>query len=1047
MIWQRRHSRLSNSLWLSALALLLLAGSVFYCIGNENRIGRDYRLGLDAYRLVDELDKASGEAWRMALGYIVSGDPEYRRRYREVAELRGGDRPDAWQDAGFTVEELAKLAEAKAKAGELAAIELAAMQLAETADPADAANRFRAASMLDNPAYRRANAEWIRSIGEARGMVQMRSERSARQQAEMAWLLRISIAVAGLLLVLGLRWVYRTVYAILGASPEQVHQQIAELGRGDFSQPVAVPANLHNSVMGWLSETQRQLARIDADRRSAEAKTLRLTQLYAALSQCNQAIVRCNSEAELFPQICRDAVMFGGMKMAWVGMLDPSGQTVVPVASYGSGVEYLAGIAIGVDAKHGNGCGPTGTALREDKAYWCQDYLHDPTTAAWHERGAQFGWRASAALPLHKNGVPVGTLNLYADSVNAFDFAARNLLLEMAMDIDHALKGFEREAERRHALQMEILRTFMLERLNSGGSLRELLDEVVRKLESAMPDCICSVLLLDEGGRHLRVAAAPGLPDFYNRAIDGAEIGPGVGSCGNSAFTGQRTVVADIARHPYWANYKTLAEQAGLGACWSEPILGAAKKVLGTFAIYQRYPASPDNFALRLLDMVAHFVALAIERKQAEEHIYQLANYDPLTGLPNRGQLNNHLKYALGLARRTNGQLALMFLDIDHFKDVNDTLGHSIGDALLVELANRLRAALRAEDIVTRLGGDEFIVLLPGANANAAAYIAQKLLDAISAPFRIEHYDLNMSASIGIALYPNDGEDLETLSKSADTAMYRVKLEGRHGCRFFTPEMHANSARNLQLVNGLRHALERGELELHYQPQLSLKTGKVTGAEALLRWRHPELGQVSPAEFIPVAEDSGLILPIGEWVIRTAVRQARQIMADGLGPLVMAVNLSAVQFSQPTLPDLVGSILDQEGLPPEYLELELTERVAMNQPHAAIAAMDNLHRRGIRMSIDDFGTGYSSLSYLKKFKVYKLKIDQSFVRDINTDAEDKAIVSAVISLADSLGLATIAEGVETSEQKAFLQQQGCDEMQGYLFSRPLTASQLLEFLR
>lgn len=253
----------------------------------------------------------------MALGYIVSGDPEYRRRYREVAELRGGDRPDAWQDAGFTVEELAKLAEAKAKAGELAAIELAAMQLAETADPADAANRFRAASMLDNPAYRRANAEWIRSIGEARGMVQMRSERSARQQAEMAWLLRISIAVAGLLLVLGLRWVYRTVYAILGASPEQVHQQIAELGRGDFSQPVAVPANLHNSVMGWLSETQRQLARIDADRRSAEAKTLRLTQLYAALSQCNQAIVRCNSEAELFPQICRDAVMFGGMK--WLG--------------------------------------------------------------------------------------------------------------------------------------------------------------------------------------------------------------------------------------------------------------------------------------------------------------------------------------------------------------------------------------------------------------------------------------------------------------------------------------------------------------------------------------------------------------------------------------------------------------------------------------------------------------------------------------------------------------------------------------------------------
>lgn len=1047
MIWQRRHSRLSVSVWSSALALLLLAGAVAYCIHYESRIGHVFRHEGDAYRLVDELAKTSDDAWRMALGYIISGDPEYRHRYRDVAEIRDGRRLEALSAAGFTAAELAQLAEAKGLAAQLAQIELAAMQLAETGGTADAGNRYRAASMLESQPYRQAYADWRHVVGEAGRMVRTRSERLARQQAEMAWLLRLSVALAGLMLVWALWRVYRAVYATLGASPEQVREQIAELGCGDFSQALPVPPELRDSVLGWLSETQRQLARIDADRRNAEAKTQRLTQLYAALSQCNQAIVRCNSEAELFPQICRDAVMFGGMKMAWIGMLDQTGQTLVPVASYGSGIEYLSGISIGVDARPSNGYGPTGTALREDKAYWCQDYLNDPATAAWHERGVQFGWRASAALPLHKNGVPVGTLNLYADSVNAFDFAARNLLLEMAMDIDHALKGFEREAERQHALQMEILRTFMLERLNSGGSLRELLDEVVRKLESAMPDCICSILLLDEGGRHLRVAAAPGLPDFYNRAIDGVEIGPGVGSCGNTAFTGQRTVVADIARHPYWESFKELAAQAGLAACWSEPILGSAKKVLGTFAIYQHYPASPDNFALRLLDMVAHFVALAIERKQAEEHIYHLANYDPLTGLPNRGQLNNHLKYALGLARRTNGQLALMFLDIDHFKDVNDTLGHSIGDALLVELAKRLRAALRAEDIVTRLGGDEFIVLLPGANANAAAYIAQKLLDAISAPFRIEHYDLNMSASIGIALYPNDGEDLETLSKSADTAMYRVKLEGRHGCRFFTPEMHANSARNLQLVNGLRHALERGELELHYQPQLSLKTGAVTGAEALLRWRHPELGQVSPAEFIPVAEDSGLILPIGEWVIRTAVRQARQIMADGLGPLVMAVNLSAVQFSQPTLPELVGSILDQEGLPPEYLELELTERVAMNQPQAAIAAMDNLHRRGIRMSIDDFGTGYSSLSYLKKFKVYKLKIDQSFVRDISTDAEDKAIVSAVISLADSLGLATIAEGVETPEQKAFLQQQGCDEMQGYLFSRPLTASQLMDFLR
>jgi diguanylate cyclase (GGDEF)-like protein len=387
-----------------------------------------------------------------------------------------------------------------------------------------------------------------------------------------------------------------------------------------------------------------------------------------------------------------------------------------------------------------------------------------------------------------------------------------------------------------------------------------------------------------------------------------------------------------------------------------------------------------------------------------------------------------------------------MFLDLDHFKDINDTLGHSIGDALLVELANRLRSVLREEDTVTRLGGDEFILLLPGVDTRGAAYVAQKLLDTIADSYRIEHYDLNLTASIGIALYPEDGVDLEILSKSADTAMYRTKQEGRQGYRFFTPEMQARSARNLQLVNALRHALELGQLQVFYQPQVLMSDAHIIGAEALLRWQHPELGMVSPAEFIPIAEDSGLIMPIGEWVLRCAVRQATVWMANGFAPLTMAVNLSAVQFRHPDLPDLVSRILDEEGLPPEYLELELTEGVAMYNPQGAIGVMNNLHERGVRMSIDDFGTGYSSLSYLKKFKVYKLKIDQSFVRDISTDPEDKAIVSAIINMANSLGLQTIAEGVETPGQQRFLREKGCDEMQGYLFSKPLPAEGFEELL-
>lgn len=441
------------------------------------------------------------------------------------------------------------------------------------------------------------------------------------------------------------------------------------------------------------------------------------------------------------------------------------------------------------------------------------------------------------------------------------------------------------------------------------------------------------------------------------------------------------------------------------------------------------------------------FIRDITERKQSESRIQHLVHFDALTGLPNRSVLQDHLKYALSLAKRNNGKLAVMFLDLDHFKYINDTLGHSVGDVLLIEVANRLRLMLREEDTLSRLGGDEFILILPGTDVRGAAKVSQKLLSVIAEPYCLEPYELTVTCSIGIALYPDDGTDLETLSRNADTAMYRAKQEGRNGYRYFTAEMQASSSRNLQLVTALRYALDRKQLYLHYQPQLSMYDDRIIGAEALLRWQHPELGSISPAEFIPIAEDTGLILPIGEWVLRQAVQQAKVWIEDGHGPLIMAVNLSAIQFRHSDLPDLVMRILNEVGLPPEYLELELTEGVAMHDPQGAIAVMNNLHELGIRMSIDDFGTGYSSLSYLKKFKVYKLKIDQSFVRDISTDPEDKAIVSAIINMARSLGLQTIAEGVETSEQLAFLREQGCDEVQGYYYSKPLPAEQFDQFLK
>jgi diguanylate cyclase (GGDEF)-like protein len=444
------------------------------------------------------------------------------------------------------------------------------------------------------------------------------------------------------------------------------------------------------------------------------------------------------------------------------------------------------------------------------------------------------------------------------------------------------------------------------------------------------------------------------------------------------------------------------------------------------------------------------FIVLArdiSQSKAAEEHILRLGHFDPLTGLANRILLNDRINHAISMAQRSRTQLAVLFFDLDHFKHVNDSLGHSVGDKLLIEIATRLKLSVRDQDTVSRLGGDEFILVLPDTDANGAAHVAEKLLETVAQVFWIDQYELVVTPSIGIAVYPGDGADYDTLFKCADAAMYRAKQDGRNHFRFFTAEMQARSARALQLETALRSALKRNQLMLHFQPQVSLEDGRVIGAEALLRWRHPEFGMISPAEFIPIAEDCGQILSIGEWVLRSAARQLREWMDRGLSPMTMAVNLSAVQFRHPSLPEMVTKILDEVELAPQYLELELTESVAMDNPLGAIAVMDNLHERGIRMSIDDFGTGYSSLSYLKRFKVYKLKIDQSFVRDITDDQENKVIVGAIITLAKSLGLQTIAEGVETKGQIAFLHDNGCDELQGYYFSKPLPAEQFEAFVR
>jgi len=434
-------------------------------------------------------------------------------------------------------------------------------------------------------------------------------------------------------------------------------------------------------------------------------------------------------------------------------------------------------------------------------------------------------------------------------------------------------------------------------------------------------------------------------------------------------------------------------------------------------------------------------------RRENEEKIQKLEYFDPLTSLPNKLQLRLRVEHDLNIVQRNNEQLAVLFIDFDHFKNINDTLGHATGDELLVKVSKRLKPLLRQVDTLSRQGGDEFVVILPGVSVDDAAHMAKRLLQAIEQPIKLETTELIVTASIGIALYPNDGEDIDTLFKSADAAMYLAKQNGRNNYRFFTSEIQSRSARILSLENALRYAHTRGELSLHYQPQISLSDGKIVGVEALLRWNHPEFGMISPVEFIPIAEESGQILLIGEWVMRTAATRMKQWMDMGFPAMSVAVNLSAVQFHHAHLSTLVSAIIDDVKLPPWFLEIELTESAAAQNPLHAIETMNELSKKGIRLSIDDFGTGYSSLSYLKRFKVYKLKIDQSFIRDISIDPEDREIVKIIIALGKSLGLKTIAEGVETKEQLDFLKENGCDEAQGYYFSKPLNVTDLEALLR
>ena len=870
------------------------------------------------------------------------------------------------------------------------------------------------------------------------------------------------------------------------------------------------------------------------ERKKTEMRISRLTKLYSALSEVNQAIVRMDDESGLFPLVCQCAVDFGGMEMAWIGQLDQATSRVLPVAKYGSGVEYLDQLTLSISKDSPDGQGPTGTALRENQIIIINDYLSNPKTKRWHERAAKFGWESAATFPIQRGGKPFAVLTVYHTMPQGFDDESISLLTELTSDVSFALDNFDHETERinltrdlesayeriNHIINVSpsIIYSLKMHTENHDMTVDFISDNISKLtgyavnewytpqfwLNHVHPDDQAAtvaaqqrlfedgllnhqyrflhadgsilwiddqlMLIRDETGKpveavgtwlditsrkiaeeNLRVNAQ--VFEFSREGIITSDADNKILTV-NKAFTEITGYQPEevIGKNPRMlasgtiskSFYKDMWQQINDQGYWQGEVLNRRKD--GEFYSERLSISTVRNQDGKITQYIGIISDLS-EHKLAEQRIEFLSNFDPLTQLPNRNLLSDRAKLALAAAKRSKTSLALMYVDLDRFKIVNESLGLSVGDALLKELAKRLLNELRPEDTLSRQGGDEFIIMMPNTDAEGAAHVAKKILDIISRPFSFAEQRITLTSSIGIAEFPQDGDRFEQLAQSADAALYRAKQAGRNNFQFFTQQMHEQAYEVLQIENELRLALENNEFRLFYQPQVDAVSSEIVGIEALIRWQHPKKGLVSPASFIPIAEETSLINEIGNWVLITALKQLAEWQDAGVAIVPVAINLSIVQFRQDTLYQAVCDALRETKLPPSMLELEMTESIAMEDSQRTVRILKQLNALGVSLSIDDFGTGYSSLSYLKKFSVDKLKIDQSFVRDMEFHPEDASIITAIIGMAKGLGFKTIAEGVETKQQLEFLQQSQCDQIQGYLFSAPLPAEDFVQLLR
>jgi diguanylate cyclase (GGDEF)-like protein len=798
--------------------------------------------------------------------------------------------------------------------------------------------------------------------------------------------------------------------------------------------------------------------------RTADHALQRLAKMFAALSATNEAILRTNSREELFQQVCEAALHSGDFNGTVVLLPEPATGMLKAVAGAGENIELLRKVPFSIDPAVIYGTGICGTAFRTQKICIHNNLRGDERVKSWQEDARRAEVGASAALPLIQSGTSIGILMVTLAEADSLDDEAVSLLARMADNLSFGLDNLDREVERKRSerASQRLAKMYAALSATNEAILRartadELYDLVCDAAVHVGNSLAAAVLLVEPETTWLRPVAGTGHSvEQIKRtrfSIDQENI-YGQGVCGKAFRTQLTHVNDDVLNSEQGKPWRQSSPQTGVVASCGVPLTRHGQSV-GVILFFLSQSSAMDKEIIALLTRIGKNLSFALEnfdradeKNRADQRIQFLATHDDLTRLPNRVMFNQLFERSIKLARRDGNKCAVLFIDLDRFKVINDSLGHSAGDTLLIEVAKRLRNCVRESDVVARLGGDEFVVMLDQiSDRDEVAAVARKILAALLLPIILAGHECRTTGSVGIAVFPENGSDSLTLTKNADIAMYLAKEEGKNDFRFFSSEIKSQSIERLMLESDLRHALELDQLTLHYQPKLDVRTGRITGLEALLRWAHPELGDLPPAQFISLAEETGLIIPIGHWVLKTACAQNMAWQRDGLPSISMAVNLSPRQFLDENLLRDIDEVLISTGMPAHLLQLEITESMVMQNVDRAVKLLDQIQSRGVRLAIDDFGTGYSSMSLMKQFPIDTIKIDRSFVRDLENSSEDRAIAKAIISMGKALGLTVVAEGVETVEQDAFLRGHECDELQGYLFSRPIPAEAIALLLR